>query len=54
MKASFLWFVNRGAISKKEYAKVLDIIKLRNRYAHKLPGVIFEGVKDEETLLFPI
>lgn len=52
-KASFLWLVDNGAITLTEYEKILEIKQVRNKYAHELTSIIFEGVIGSEvSLLF--
>ena len=51
-KASFLWLVDNGAITQEDYDCFLDIKKVRNRYAHELTSVIYQGVCEPEIKLF--
>lgn len=51
-KASFLWLVDNGAITQEDYDCFLDIKKVRNRYAHELTSVIYQGVCETEIKLF--
>lgn len=50
-KASFLWLVDNDAISSIDYERFLEIKAVRNKYAHELMTVIFEGVSDAEIKL---
>lgn len=51
-KASFLWLVDNQAISSDDYARFLDIKKIRNRYAHELTSVIYQGINEKEISAF--
>lgn len=50
-KASFLWLVDNGAITTKDYEKFIAIKNIRNKYAHELTNIIFEGVEESEIIL---
>lgn len=50
-KASFLWLVDNGAITAKEYDKFIAIKDVRNKYAHELSQIIYGGVNDYEIRL---
>jgi len=41
IKASFLWLVDRGAITVSEYGRFLELKEIRNRYAHEMVNVIY-------------
>ncbi|MBR4420317.1 MAG: hypothetical protein IKT32_05490 [Clostridia bacterium] len=45
-KASFLWLLDCGGIDNNEYERFLECKKRRNKYAHKLSSIIFEGFED--------
>lgn len=47
-KASFLWLVDNGAITKNEYQVFLDAKKIRNRYAHELFKIICTGLPESD------
>lgn len=51
-KASFLWLVDNQAISQEDYAKFLEVKIVRNKYAHELAGVIYQGITEHEIALF--
>ena len=51
-KASFLWLIDNGAIDKTDYESFLIAKKMRNKYAHNLSSVIYEGVSEEEIKYF--
>ena len=51
-KASFLWLVDKQAISQEDYAKFLAVKAVRNKYAHELTGVIYQGITEYEIALF--
>lgn len=52
-KASFLWFVDSGAISQTDYEEFLKIKKVRNKFAHNLTDTILKGISEDEiSLLF--
>lgn len=52
-KASFLWLVDRSAITAADFDKFLQIKEVRNKYAHELFDVIKMGITESEiTLLF--
>lgn len=51
-KASFLWLVDNQAISQEDYAKLLAVKTVRNKYAHELTGVIYQGIAECEIALF--
>ena len=51
-KASFLWFVEHGAISDEDYQSFLLIKDTRNLFAHKLLNVVFRGVEEDEVKYF--
>lgn len=51
-KASFLWLVDNHAISQEDYAKFLTVKTVRNKYAHELAGVIYQGIAEREITLF--
>lgn len=54
-KASFLWLVDNEVISTADYSKFLEIKSLRNKYAHELITIVFEGVEDSDIkLLFDL
>lgn len=50
-KASFLWLVDRGAITTEDYKKFLDMKAIRNKYAHDMTQIICEGIKENEIVL---
>ena len=52
LKASMLWFVDEGAISREEYELFLKIKEKRNLFAHQLTDVILRSVTEEEIVLF--
>ena len=51
-KASFLWLVDNQAISQEDYARFLAVKAVRNKYAHELTGVIYQGIAEREIALF--
>ena len=51
-KSSFLWLIDNGAITKVDYQIFLDSKLLRNKYAHELTSVIYQGVDESEIKLF--
>lgn len=51
-KASFLWLVDNRALSQEDYAKFLEVKTVRNKYAHELAGVIYQGIDEHEIALF--
>ena len=50
-KASFLWLIDNDAISTADYDRFIEIKSIRNKYAHELISVIFEGVSEAEVKL---
>ena len=52
LKASLLWFVDEGAITMDEYEKFLEFKTRRNNFAHQLTNVIFNGVTEEDAVMF--
>ena len=53
IKASFLWLADNGAITDNDYKKFLALKGVRNKYAHEMAKIIYNGVDEEEiTLLF--
>lgn len=51
-KSSFLWLIDNGAITKEDYQIFLDAKLLRNKYAHELTAVIYQGIDESEIKLF--
>lgn len=51
-KSSFLWIIDNGAITKADYQIFLDAKLPRNKYAHELTSVIYQGVDESEIKLF--
>lgn len=51
-KASFLWLIDNDAIDNADYESFLAAKKIRNKYAHNLSSVIYEGVTEEEIKCF--
>ena len=51
LKASFLWLCDEEAITDNDYELFLKLKKTRNKYAHELASVIFQGVTNEEDKL---
>lgn len=51
-KSSFLWLVDNGAIEQKDYQCFLNSKALRNKFAHELTYVIYQGVTETEIKLF--
>lgn len=51
-KSSFLWLIDNGAITQADYQIFLDAKLLRNKYAHELTSVIYQGVDESEIKLF--
>lgn len=51
-KASFLWLVDNDAIDDADYQCFLNAKALRNRFAHELTTVIYQGVQESEIKLF--
>jgi len=51
-KSSFLWLIDNGAITKEDYQVFLDAKLLRNKYAHELTSVIYQGIYESEIKLF--
>ncbi len=51
-KSSFLWLIDNDAITKADYQIFLDAKLLRNKYAHELTSVIYQGVNVSEIKLF--
>ena len=51
-KSSFLWLIDNGAITQVDYQIFLDSKLLRNKYAHELTSVIYQGVDESEIKLF--
>lgn len=51
-KSSFLWLIDSGAITKEDYQIFLDAKLLRNKYAHELTSVIYQGIDESEIKLF--
>lgn len=51
-KASFLWLVERGAITNDEYDLFIEIKEKRNCFAHQLLNLLFEDVKMNDKALF--
>jgi len=44
LKATLLWFVDSGAITKLEYDVFLEIKSKRNSYVHEMSKYIYEGI----------
>ena len=51
-KSSFLWLIDNGAITQEDYQIFLDAKLLRNKYAHELTSVIYQGIDESEIRLF--
>ena len=51
-KASFLWLVDNDAIVEKDYQLFLDAKDLRNRYAHELTTVMYQGIAENDVKVF--
>ncbi len=51
-KSSFLWLIDNDAITKADYQIFLDAKLLRNKYAHELTSVIYQGINESEIKLF--
>ena len=51
-KSSFLWLVDNGAITQADYQCFIDAKLLRNKYAHELTSVIYQGIAETEIKLF--
>lgn len=49
--ASFLWLVDNEAITEEDYQKFLAIKAVRNKYAHELANVIFQGISEKDVKL---
>lgn len=51
-KSSFLWLIDNDAITQEDYQTFFDAKLLRNKYAHELTSVIYQGIDESEIKLF--
>ena len=51
-KSSFLWLIDKDAITHADYRCFLDAKSLRNKYAHELTSIIYHGVEEYDVKLF--
>lgn len=52
VKSSFLWLIDNNAITKTDYQHFLDAKLLRNKYAHELTSVIYQGTNESDIKMF--
>lgn len=48
LKATMLWFVDMGAITKEDYEEFLRLKKLRNSYVHQMSSHIWNGLSEND------
>lgn len=48
LKATMLWFVDMGAITKEDYEEFLRLKKLRNSYVHQMSNHVWCGLNEND------